>query len=370
MKICKILLLICLSVMTVAFSNVSAADDGLLNVAQGKSIEVTTGTVGYGTAETMVDGNTGALIDILWDGTNTGVGFIIDLGKSYAVEEIKLYALAGNGSGRDQVWIDYSTDKSDWTNVVARNNDVNDGFSSSQMSESVLTVNNFGTAICRYIRLTSWTYAVWCEIEVYAAMPKAESVALAGRNITVNFSTDIEPTTVTADTLKLYATDVLAEGEDYTLSVEDYTLSVEGKTAVFTLKKDWYDTEFKIEVSDGIKSTILDNLSGAAVFTVTAPPAIEISKFELTKEAETAKIDVIIKNNTTDVTTTSVVFAMLLDENNVVTDRVMQSDTIAPGREIPVNLSIPEVPGNCRVKAFVWRNLSDMQVWTQSKILN
>lgn len=148
----------------------ASANDKLVNVALNKPIEYTTGSPNLASysKENLVDGKIYNIADVIWDGEHTGVGYIIDLGKDYNISEFKIYAYSGNSSGRDQIWIELSTDKTNWTNVCSRNYDINDDFGSSNMMSNMLTVNNFGTISARYVKLTSYIYGCWTEFEVYA----------------------------------------------------------------------------------------------------------------------------------------------------------------------------------------------------------
>jgi len=358
--------LLCVS-MIIASSAVFAADgtNDLVNVALNKSIEYTTGAPGQEsfTKENLIDGNTGNISDVLWDNEHTGVGYIIDLGKSYAISEFKVYAISGNGSGRDQIWIDYSDDNSTYTNIYERNNNISDGFSSSSMTEDILTINNFGTINARYIKFTSWTYGCWTEFEVYATLPipKYVDTTYNQRVITTEFTENINASTVTNDSFKVYADNVLLSNE------VDYTRAVSGKNVVITLLRDYYDTELKIEATTAI-GTGEYNLAEPVTDTVMTPSAVVISGFEI---APSGQISVTVTNNTTTDDKSGVVFAMLLDSNNMVLDSDFDEFTAYRNDEDPTTDSVvaPQLSidtskavGACKIKAFIWDSLSTMNV--------
>ena len=349
-----------------------AIPDHLKKISVGKGIDydVTGGKPCTYLKENLVDGDTANLCELhMAQGPDVLYpAYVVDLGQEYSISEIRLYAVNNRSEGRNQIWIDYSADGSNWYNVCATASD-SEAAGFIDLSKNVLIINNFGEPNARYVRMKTYSYALMSELEVYVALPKLDDVTISGRTVTAEFSQNINPATVTENSFKVYADNQLL-----TLTT-DYSVSVSGKNVVVTLNRDYYDTEFKVEATTAIKNMVGDALKELTTDTVMAPPAVEITGFEILPPDGSGNvvINASITNNTSTETASAVMFVYLLDANNIVLDSDFWSDDAinAGDNETPqLTISTSGISGSCKIKAFLWKDFSQMQVWAQAQKQN
>ncbi len=322
-----------------------AEETELINVALEKQVSVTTGIVG-GDAGNLVDG-TENWTEVLWDLEHTGVGYIVDLEKLYHIKEFKIHALPTNPSGRDQIWLDCSTDGVSWTNLLARNNDVTDEFSSTVKTSNILTVEAPENSYFRYVRLTSWTYTVWTELEVFAVMPEMTGAVGLGREITVGFSEEISTATVTSESLKLYDGDTL---------ITDYSVKTEGKTVILSLEGNYVGKELTLVVADTVESVCGDRLKEGKTVNITVLEPFEVTELELLHGKTTTTATMAVKNNSADDKTVTLFVAHFTSEGKLEGIKASAKPIAANTAENfeVVYTSEAGFSESSQLKAFVW----------------
>ncbi len=276
------------SSITLAEGSASAnVENGLVNVAIGKDISLVAGyEINDMYKEYLIDGK-GTYAEIMYENNNLDVGYIIDLGKMYHIQELKLHALHQNPSGRDKIRIDISTDAKEWTNILSRDG-VSDEFSSAKMTSNVLSVQAPDNSYIRYVRLKTYAYGVWSEFEIFAAMPEVTDAKMLDRTIWVNFSEEINQLSLTCENLKLYA------GET---QITDYRFTVNGKTVIISLDELLENVEYTIVPTSEIMSVYNDPVAVSEDTQIPVVVQINVNSFKLNKTSKTATAVANLQNN-------------------------------------------------------------------------
>lgn len=360
-KLISILLTVTLffvtSSITLAEASASAnVENALVNVAIDKDISLIAGyEINNMYKEFLIDGKQETFAEVMWyTDVDPNVGYIIDLGKLYHVEELKLHALQTNASGRDTIWIDISANGSEWTNILTRDGrdgSVTDEFSSSQKKSHTLTVPVPDDSYIRYVKLSTWCYGVWPEFEIFASMPEVTDAIMIDKTICVNFTEEIEPSSVSCENLKLFA------GET---QITDYRYTVNGKTVKILLDEVLENVSYTIVPTSEIMSVYNDPVAASEDTQIPVVVQINVNSFELNKTSKTATAVANLQNNS-DSSKTVTLFVAYYSSSGVLQNTALCTKELSANSsdDFEANLS-SEVAfdDNSILRAYIW-NMTD-----------
>ena len=208
---------------------------------------------------------------------------------------------------------------------------------------------------------------------LYVIHPEANSVSIDGDSIFINFSDEMDTSTLNSDNIAVYADD---KRVDFAVDFPD------GYTTELKLDRTYYDAKIKVELSKDIESAKDVNLADDVAFNIVAPRAVEVSTFILQdkkheKGNAVTSLDglsqagayIELKNNMPDKSENVIVLTVLYDENNTIIAMNEKRATVEPLCEETIICGLDIENGTkSRMATYIWRDYNVMKPWVNRKI--
>lgn len=208
---------------------------------------------------------------------------------------------------------------------------------------------------------------------LYVVHPEVNSAEIAGDTVYVNFSDEMDTSTLNEDSVTVFVGD-----EQLAVDVE----FPDAYTMMLKLDKTYFDSKIKVVISEEAQNMKEVGLANETTLNLISPPAIEVREFRIQdkKEGEGNEITslegvteagsyITVKNNMSDKSEDIIVLMVLFDQNNTVTKVNEVRATLLPLAEptsIVCGFDI-EDGENCRLATFIWKDYDLMKPWVNHK---